>query len=760
MSQPPIQSQELLATGRVSWAKRAWRAFQPWNRPAGEASPVVLSGRLRAGVLIRYFLVIGILGVMTVCLAQHIYGIQITQHDDFVAESLVICRTSSIQTAQRGSILDRRGNLLAGEVATCDVLVEAKRFSKHLDEVNRIIARNLHLNPALLHERLDGTTSYEAPVLLAAKATEKFVNANGLQALAGVTITQASNAEEGKQVSYRVSFHPYALDEATRRHSLAELTRIFNLSEKAMLKKCEDAHARGREITVAVKIPRDDATRMMRELREFWRSVEPKRPFQGVRLADSWKRIYPLDRELANLLGYVNDVEYRAPGDADGKVGRLSRGGRGAIISQGVTGIESLMDSYLRPTYGEFTFKHYQGGCPAEEGMKYRTRPQKGADVFLTIEEPLQQIVEEELLKACEKHAPDHAYAIMLEPSSGAIMALAQYPQFNPNDRSTFAPENTRNHFIAMSYEPGSIMKPVSLSSVLESRQATLDTLIDCEKGLWYYCGIPLHDSHSCGILTLSGVIEQSSNIGTAKFAVNLGGEAMYRHLRRFGLGERTGVGFYPVGKEPVVFRREDRGRFKEYYHWDKISITRFPIGQGLRVTPMQIVQMWSALANHGVIMQPYIVDHVRYADGRVEYSQPIIKNQAISAEVAAQMTQALKQVTLGEHGTGKRAAVKGYEVAGKTGTAQLWVNGDKEKGILGHYSSTDYFASFVGFVPADNPRFLLLVSLDHPTKGAHSGGGAAAPVFKQIATRTLEYLQVPSDAELAQTSVLGAARN
>ena len=330
------------------------------------------------------------------------------------------------------------------------------------------------------------------------------------------------------------------------------------------------------------------------------------------------------------------------------------------------------MDSYLRPTYGEFTYTHYQSGRPAEEGMRYQIRPQKGADVFLTIDEPVQQILEEELLSACQKHEPDHAYAIMMEPSTGAILALAQYPQFNPNDRSTFAPENTRNHCIAMSYEPGSIMKPVSLSSLLESRQATLETQIDCEKGLWYYCGIPLHDSHNCGILTLAGVIEQSSNIGTAKFSVNLGGEAMYRHLRRFGLGERTGVGFYPPGKDPVVFRREDRGRFSEYRHWDKISITRFPIGQGLRVTPMQILQMWSALANNGVIMQPFIVDHVRYADGRVEYSQPMVKSQAIPAEVAAQMTQALKLVTRGEHGTGKRAAVKGYEVAGKTGTAQL----------------------------------------------------------------------------------------
>ncbi|MBR4519566.1 MAG: hypothetical protein IKO65_11260 [Victivallales bacterium] len=755
MTQTTAQPYDFDAPSRASWLKRVWRSFQPWN-PLEDSAMVAqptLTVRIRLGVLIRFFLVISVLGVMTLLLGRHVYHLQVTRHDDFFGEAMAICRSHSIQTAQRGSIFDRRGNLLAGDVATSDVFVEAKRFSKHLDEVTRIIARNLHLNESLLHSRLDGTTDYEAPVVLKTNASEEFVDANGLWAIAGVKVTQNSHAEEGKQVSYRVSFHPYALEEATRRHSLQELTRIFGLSEKALLKKCEDAHARGREITIAVKVPRDDAARMMRELREFWRTVEA-RPFQGVRVTDSWKRIYPLDCELANLLGYVNDVEYQ-PDEQSREGVRLT----GAIVSCGISGIESLMNNYLRPTYGEFTYTHYNGGRPAEEGMQYRIRPQKGADVFLTIEEPIQQILEEELVKACEKHVPDHAYAIMMEPSTGAILAVAQYPQFNPNDRGTFAPENTRNHFISMSYEPGSIMKPISLSSVLESRQATLETQIDCEKGLWYYCGIPLRDSHNCGILTLSGVIEQSSNIGTAKFSVNLGGEAMYRHLRRFGLGERTGVGFYPPGKEPVVFRREDRGRFAEYRHWDKISITRFPIGQGLRVTPLQILQMWSALANHGVIMQPYIVDHVRYADGRTEYSQPQVKSQAIPAEVASQMTKALTQVTQGQHGTGKRAAIKGYKVAGKTGTAQLWINGDKAKGILGHYSNKDYFASFVGFVPAEQPRFLLLVSLDRPTKDPHSGGGAAAPVFKAIAARTLEYLQVPSDAESAQTSILGSAQ-
>ncbi|MBP5299889.1 MAG: penicillin-binding protein 2 [Victivallales bacterium] len=761
--QPPaaqLISESGSRPAQPGWLRRLWLSFQPWNLPVEEAAtvpPAPLTSHLRLGVLSRYCLVTIVLSLLLVRVSYQIYQLQVKRHNEFLNDSLVLCRTSDIKTAQRGSIFDRRGNLLAVEVATCDVLVEAKRFSTHLDEITRILARNLRLDEAGLRRQLTGTTSYEAPVTLEKRASREFVESNGLQAIPGVVLSENFHAEEGKQASLRVSFHPYMLEETARRHSIQRLARIFDMREEDLRKKCENAHARGREITIARKVPREEAMRMMDELRSFWRTVEPRKGISGVRLSENWKRIYPLDSEMANLLGYVNDFEEVdcTASEVAGLVGNAKK----VTVARGMSGIESLMDAYLRPSYGKFTYKHYRGGRPAEEGFEYLIRPQKGADVYLTIDEPIQQIVEEELAALCEKHVPDHAYAIMLDPSTGAVMAVAQYPQFNPNDRRTYAPERTRNHFLAVSYEPGSIMKPVSLSSVLGSRQATLDTPVDCEKGVWYFGGKALHDSHAVGMTTFAGVIEQSSNIGTAKLAVNLGSEAMYRHLRNFGLGERTGLGFYPEGKTPVVFKGEDRGRFREYRHWDKLSITRFPIGQGVQVTPMQIIMMWSALANRGVIMQPYIVDCVRYADGTVEYSQPHVKYQAIAPEVAGQMTEALKMVTTGEHGTGRRAALKDFTVAGKTGTAQMWINADKEKGILGHYSNKDYFASFVGFVPADQPRFLLLVSVDHPTQSGHTGSNTAAPVFKRIAERTLEYLQVPSDAESAQRPIAGAAQ-
>ena len=221
----------------------------------------------------------------------------------------------------------------------------------------------------------------------------------------------------------------------------------------------------------------------------------------------------------------------------------------------------------------------------------------------------------------------------------------------------------------------------------------------------------------------------------------------MYSYLSGFRFKEPTGLGFYPNGASPRRFRSEIGGDFRDLHKWDDLTITRVPMGQGLSLNVLQIIQTWSAIANNGVIMQPYIVDRVEYADGRTLYAQPRVKATPIQPAAVAKMKEALKLVTQ-TGGTGKRAAVANYEVAGKTGTAQLYKPPDKAKGIPGGYSSSEYLASFVGFVPVENPRFLLLVSAVNPTVGSHTGGGASAPVFKRIAARTLEYLRVPTLAE------------
>ena len=343
----------------------------------------------------------------------------------------------------------------------------------------------------------------------------------------------------------------------------------------------------------------------------------------GVRVVDSWVRTYPKDSVLANMLGYLDEKR------------------------NGVSGIEALMNRYLLPADGRVRERVDRRRTPVDSEVKVVAEAHPGADVYLTIDEPLQQIVEEELMEMCSKSLPVHAYAIMLEPSTGAVMALAQYPQFNPNDRQTMrSADDLQNHCLLQNYDPGSIMKAISLTGVLEAKLATLETKVDCERGRWRYGGRYLSDSHGYDILTLSEVIKKSSNIGTAKLTIPMGDEGFYNYLSRYQLDRRTNLGFHPAGGKAVCFPMEYTGGLPALRHWSGVSITRIPIGQGVSLTPMQIAQAWLALANNGVIMQPYIVDRVRYEDGRTEYSQPKVKATPVSAEAVRQMKQALVTVT------------------------------------------------------------------------------------------------------------------
>jgi cell division protein FtsI/penicillin-binding protein 2 len=229
-----------------------------------------------------------------------------------------------------------------------------------------------------------------------------------------------------------------------------------------------------------------------------------------------------------------------------------------------------------------------------------------------------------------------------------------------------------------------------------------------------------------------------SSNIGTAKAAMDLGAYKLFCGLTGFGFGKKTRLGFYPAGQKPIVFSKEASGIFRPLERWDKLSITRFPIGQGISVTPFQMIQAYSAIANNGIMMQPYIIDRVLSHDGTMTSSIPRVKGRPISANAARQMTEALKTVPTKE-GTARRAAIEGYTVAGKTGTSEIWDS------VAHRYDQQKVVASFIGFVPADAPEFVLLVTFVNPKPKRH-GGTIAGPVFSKIGARTLEYLQIPPE--------------
>lgn len=421
---------------------------------------------------------------------------------------------------------------------------------------------------------------------------------------------------------------------------------------------------------------------------------------RGLRFVDSSRRYYPKGRLLAHLVGFVNSE------------------------GEGVAGIEELRNDRLQPAWGERVYERDPQGKQIQDGALSAKAPRDGASVYLTIDEPIQHIVEDELAYMAEQFRPKAAYAIMANPKTGAVMAIAQRPTFDPNRIRKEDAANLENRLLLTGFEPGSVMKPIAVCGAFDFGVAGLDSVYDCEDGYWPACR--LHDCHEYGMLTVREILEKSSNVGTAKIATEMGKERLYQVLRRFGFGRPTGIGF----------SREAPGIYRPLPKWDGLSISRFAIGQGILVTPLQMVSAYCALANGGVMMQLYVIDRIEHPDASlVEVTAPTVRSRASLRSSTQAVVEALKLVTK-EEGTAPKAAVEGYEVAGKTGTAQ--------KCERGQYSHTKFVSSFVGFVPADDPAFVLMVIADEPDRRrGYYGGTVAAPTFSRIAEQTLRYLEI-----------------
>ena len=425
----------------------------------------------------------------------------------------------------------------------------------------------------------------------------------------------------------------------------------------------------------------------------------------GMRILDSQRRVYPKDNMLGAILGFL---------DKDHKGGY---------------GIEEICDDLLSPSHGRMTYEKDRRGRAIHRGDLPQKQQLNGKAVYLTIDESIQHIVESELQVMVDEFEPKQACAILANPRTGAILAMAQWPLFNPNDRSDMNPDKWRNHMVSDIYEPGSTMKSIAVAGALDYGVVGIESRFNCEEGLWFYCRRPLRDAgHHYDILTVSQIIQKSSNIGTAKIGLAMGKKRMYQIYRRFGFGETTGLGF----------RDESAGILRTPTNWDCLSITRFPIGQGVGVTPLQMVQGYSALANDGHMMQLRLIDRVVDADGNVETMVPQVRRLVLRESAVRDIVGALTLVTR-KGGTAPKAAVPGYSVPGKTGTSQKVINGS----YTGH---GQYVASFIGFTPATDPAFVLLVLADAPSTGRYYGGTVAAPTFSRIAEQTLRYLGVPPD--------------
>ncbi|MBP1607795.1 MAG: penicillin-binding protein [Acidobacteria bacterium] len=419
----------------------------------------------------------------------------------------------------------------------------------------------------------------------------------------------------------------------------------------------------------------------------------------GLYLVEESMRVYP-NRELAcHALGFVN------------------------MNGDGGAGIELEYDTELKGTQGQISFdvdarrRSFRGHVEKP--------PIQGHSLVLSINRSIQYIVERELKAGVENSRANAGVAIVMESDTGRILAMAGYPNFNTNAYNKYEASLWRNRSVSDVFEPGSTFKVVVAATALEAGLTRPDELIDCQMGSIVIGKHLFHDHKPYGLLTFSQVLENSSNVGAVKLGLRLGEKRLYEGLRRFGFGAKSGIDL----------PGEIDGLVRDWHQWSGLSIGAISFGQEVGVTSIQILNAVNAIANGGYLARPSIVDRVIDANGDLIRENNPERTKILSPSTAAEIRDAFEGVVL--RGTGKKAALEGYRVAGKTGTAQ--------KIIDGRYSKDKFVASFIGFAPLPQPRVTVLVQLDEP-KGAIYGGDVSAPIFQKIAQESLLQLHVPPD--------------
>ena len=659
---------------------------------------------------------------MLVCIAVHCYKLLVLRHPEFEEKAQSHCQSIQSMQGARGCIYTVDNKLLAGNYFQKDIFIEPKKIpSKYRAQAILYIANATQKPVSEIGQMFFDITDKNIDITLSSdvdRHTAKRIEAQGYPHTAIVRNSHLRNKKDRKQISctsYAVIFTlPLRVKLDEYMPTILQIGSELGMSEKDVQGAVKGRHGLGRikQVKVQSGINFTDGVELENNLKKI-----PHLGKGAYRVETNIKRVHPQDSLGAPLVGLTDT--------ADGK---------------GISGIERLFNEQLKPISGSNVFLKDGRGrrLPMTENIR-TTLPMNGNDLFLTINSGIQIIAEEELAAAIPTVNPDRAYAVMMNPKTGAIMALTQYPTFNPNKRDEVEDPASFGFLpLTETFEPGSIMKGISLSCGISEGVFDINTHFFCENGYWP--AAKLHDTHRNENLSITEIIMHSSNIGTAKAAIDLGPYKLFRGLVGFGFGKKTGLGFFPAGQDPVFFPKEASGIFRPLERWDKLSITRFPIGQGISVTPFQMIQAYSAIANNGIMMQPYIIDRMLTHDGTMTPSIPRVKGRPISANAARQMTEALKTVPTKE-GTARRAAIEGYTVAGKTGTSEIW---DSEKH---HYDTQKVVASFIGFAPADAPEFVLLVTFVNPKPKRH-GGTIAGPVFSKIGARTLAYLQIPQEEQ------------
>jgi len=429
---------------------------------------------------------------------------------------------------------------------------------------------------------------------------------------------------------------------------------------------------------------------------------------RGIYFQREGGRFYPKRELAAHVLGYVD------------------------IDEKGLGGVEYSLDDNIRSKPGKMlilTDAHRRWYDSTDKA------PDTGTSVVLTLDEKIQYIAEKELAQAIHDTQAKSGTVIVENPNTGELLAVANWPTFNPNAAKDTNPESRMDRAASALYEPGSVFKIVTLSAAIDQGITNADELIDCQMGSIYIAGHRIRDHKAYGLLTISQVLSNSSDVGAIKVGLRLGAPKFYDYIRSFGFGQPTGVDL----------PGESRGMLRRLENWTPVSVGSVSMGQEIGVTPLQMITAMSAMANGGLIVRPHVVRALRRGTKMAEPPQPQPR-RVIRATTAATMRRMLEGVVL--NGTGKRARLDGYTSAGKTGTAQ------KFDITTGHYSPHQLIASYVGFAPINTPAVTILVQLDSPV-GMHEGGQVAAPTFKRVAQQVLAYLDVPHDLAVPNSVLL-----
>jgi cell division protein FtsI (penicillin-binding protein 3) len=480
------------------------------------------------------------------------------------------------------------------------------------------------------------------------------------------------------------------------------LSGVLGIPREVLEQRLESSHS---FVWIARKLPPDK--------KEAVEALNLK----GVYFQKENQRIYPKRDLASHVLGFVD------------------------LDEKGLGGIEHELDGQIRGksekiiVMADARQRWFDGG---------EVQRERGANVILTLDEKIQYIAERELAAAIAKTHATAGTVVVMNPNTGEILALANWPKFNPNAANESSAEARMNRAVTALYEPGSTFKLITLAAAFDQGITRPGEVFDCENGAVYVAGHRIRDHKPFGMLNVADILAQSSDVGAIKIALRLGAPKFYDYIRAFGFGQLTGVDL----------PGESKGLLRRLENWSAISIGSISMGQEVGVTPIQLASAISAIANGGMLYKPHVIAELRRgeqvlpAEGVLAPAEP---RRVIRPETAATLRRLMEGVIL--NGTGKLAHLDGWTAAGKTGSAQ------KIDPATGRYSATQLIASFSGFAPINNPAVTILVSLDSPV-GDHEGGQVAAPVFKRIAEQVLPYLDVPRDVPIGPRLVQTAYKN